>query len=115
MNRIGAASILTTIALATGIGFVIQAGNNSAQAVVHQVKTQDGRSRLVQTGSGAQVGSGHLLVDDQKTGSGELEIGGTDGGRACYADTDGTGYTYTDCNNGVCTDRTATAAECLQR
>lgn len=103
---------LGTISLFAGAFLVFKASNNSNSVVV-TVQDNAGRPRLVQTGSGAQTGSGNLMVANGAVGSGKLLVGGNDGGGLCLADKDGAGYTITDCNNGTCVDRVAGAAECV--
>lgn len=111
LGRYPVAVGLATISLLVGAYFVVKApNNNNATAVV--VQDASGRPKIVQTGSGAQTGSGDLMVANGKTGSGKLIIGGNDGGGLCQADKDGTGYTIQDCNNGVCVTRTALTSEC---
>ena len=74
-------------------------------------ETASGTSVAIMTSSGMTL-SGAVKVADQKVGSGELKIGGTDGGRSCLADTDGTGCTCTQGNNGVLVSWIGSAAEC---
>lgn len=64
------------------------------------------------TSSGALTLSGSLKVSDSKTGSGDIKVGGSDGGRTCLADSDGTGCTCTQGNNGVLTSWIGSVAEC---
>lgn len=109
-QRPGIASA-AAIVLGTALIFTINSASNN-DTIAHQIKTADGRGRLHQTSSGSQVGSGNLLVADQKTGSGKIAVDGTDGGKLCIQDTDGGGYTRFDCLNGTCTAAIATGGEC---
>lgn len=104
-------SAVVTVTLAAGVIYTLVAADNSG-AVVRQIKTQDGRSVLTQTGSGAQTGSGNLKVADQKTGSGAIQVGGSDGGRVCVADIDGTGCSCISANDGTIQSWVGIGAEC---
>lgn len=103
----GAAAVV----LASGIIFTINAATNN-NTVTHQVKTSDGRSVLIQTGSGGQTGSGDLTVADQKTGSGRIKCAGTDGCGVVLNDADGTGCWALEVNNGTLITHGVPAAEC---
>jgi hypothetical protein len=60
--------------------------------------------------------SGFSLVIDSNVsnGSGRVIQYGPKGGKTCYSDTDGAGFTVMECNNGACTPRTARGNECRQ-
>jgi hypothetical protein len=111
-RQIVSTALATITLLTAGIYMIVRApaGNNAPAFVVED---QAARPRLVVTGSGSLTASGSFMAANGKTGSGYVIVGGSDGGGVCFADKDGAGFTIRDCNNGVCTDRVAAAAECL--
>lgn len=62
--------------------------------------------------SGSLVLSGTIVIGHRKAGSGYGLIRGTDGGRLCVNDIDGTGCTCFAGNNGVAQNWVGTAGEC---
>lgn len=64
------------------------------------------------TSSGALAMSGAGLFSDGKTGSGAVKIAGSDGGRVCVNDIDGTGCSCIAANNGVVQSWVGIGAEC---
>ena len=111
----GVAGVLFII----GIGSALKIVGNTAKG---QLAGGSGSVLQVWASSGAQVGlmnssgslvmSGNLIVGHARTGSGKIQVMGTDGGGICFADQDGTGCTCADYNNGAQILRLGSTADC---
>ena len=119
IERRPGATFLSLLILVAGVFFVLRAPTSNDTVVQKWerplkggTETESGATVAYMTSSGSLTMSGLLKVGDNRTGSGTIKVGGSDGGGACFADQDGTGCTCADYNNGTQILRSGAAAEC---
>lgn len=105
-----------TVALAASVFFVVKSPPTglapTGSVIIHQWQTGSGVAVGQVYDSGKTSFSGSTLFADQKTGSGRIQCGGTDGCGLVLNDADGTGCWAIEVNNGTLITHAVPSAEC---